>query len=141
MHRIGLAFVAIVSICVWLAMPAGASGSVSAVPSVGAPAEAVSAQRVGAAPTSTCSTPLRLYDGTNLTGASVAISERFVWVNLSTLGFDNRTSSFKVGACAIDMASAANGGGALYETCLTAGCEEDTMDLGWNNVISSVYLH
>ncbi len=138
MHRVGLAFVAIVSIFVWFAVPAGASGAAGAV---GAPAGTIQSQRGGVAPASTCSTALRLYDGASLTGSSVPISERFVWINLSTLGFDNRTSSFKVGACGIDMASAANGGGAWYETCLTPGCEEDTMDPGWNNVISSVYLH
>jgi hypothetical protein len=97
--------------------------------------------RSGVGPEVACSTPLRLYDGTSLTGTFVSISSRGLWINLSSVSFDNRTSSFKVGACSVDLASANGGGGALYEHCLTPGCEEDTMDPGWNNVISSVFLH
>jgi hypothetical protein len=39
------------------------------------------------------------------------------------------------------LASSTNGNGARYTRCLSAGCVENTMDLGWDNVISSVYLH
>ena len=91
-------------------------------------------------PALTCSTPLKLHDGASQSGALATVSERGVWINLSSVGFDNRTSSFTVGACAIQMASGASGTGALYETCLNAFCVENTMDAGWNNVISSVYL-
>lgn len=91
-------------------------------------------------PDVSCSTPLTLYNGTNLTGSSESIYVRGVWVNLSSVGFDNMTSSYEVGACAVILASAANGGGSHYPECLNAGCVENTMLTGWNNVISSVYL-
>jgi hypothetical protein len=88
-----------------------------------------------------CSSPLTLYDGTSLSGASVSISTRGLWINLSTVSFDNRTSSFAVGACAIDLASGTNGGGSRYPRCLSAGCVENSMASGWNNVVSSAFLH
>ncbi|MGH8873923.1 MAG: hypothetical protein ACRDVM_01545 [Acidimicrobiia bacterium] len=88
----------------------------------------------------TCSSPLRLYDGTYQTGDTVSVWTRSAWINLSGIGFDNRTSSFRVGACAVDLASGTWGGGSLYPRCTYAGCEEDVMASGWNNVISSVYL-
>jgi hypothetical protein len=91
-------------------------------------------------PDVSCSTPLKLYNGTYLTGSSVSIYQRGVWVNLSSAGFDNMTSSYEVGACAVILASGANGGGSHYPECLNAGCVENTMLTGWNNVLSSVYL-
>ena len=112
-------------------------GGGSAVVAAAQPTESVHR----AAPTATCSTPLKLHDGTNQSGASVSISQRSIWIDLSGLGFDNRTSSFTVGACQVDMSSAAGGRGALYATCLNPGCAENTMDPGWDNVISSVLLH
>jgi hypothetical protein len=106
------------------------------------PAEAsTSVASHGIRATLTCSSPLKLYDGTYLTGSEVSVSARGLWIDLSTVSFDNRTSSFKVGACSVDLASGAGGSGAHYTRCLSAGCEEDVMDLGWNNVVSSVYLH
>jgi hypothetical protein len=95
----------------------------------------------GRSPASTCSIPLKLFDGTNQGGSSVSISQRLVWVNLSAHSFDNKTSSYTVGSCAVDLASGANGGGQPYTRCLSAGCVENVMDLGWDNTISSVYLH
>ncbi len=92
-------------------------------------------------PTLTCSSPLELYDLTYLGGSNLFVSLRGAWVNLADFGFDNRTSSFHVGACGIDMAALANGGGARYPRCLNPGCTENTMFTGWNNVVSSVYLH
>lgn len=91
-------------------------------------------------PEVSCSTPLRLYDGTFQTGTSASIYTRGLWINLSDLGFNNKTSSYIVGACAVELAAGANGSGALYPECLYAGCDENVMLSGWNNVISSVYL-
>ena len=129
MRRIGCLFLVSAATVVWLVGPALANAGSGAGPgNVGSPAL-------------TCSTALKLHDGASQSGATASVSSRGIWINLSSIGFDNRTSSFTVGACAIEMASADNGGGALYETCLTPFCVENTMDPGWNNVISSVYLH
>lgn len=99
--------------------------------------------RVGGkmAPALTCSTPLTLYDLANRSGSSVQVFTRGLWINLSTVSFDNKTSSFKVGACAVDLAPQTNGSGNHYPECLYAGCIENTMLPGWDNTISSVYLH
>ena len=92
-------------------------------------------------PLVSCSTPLRLYDGTYLSGTSVSIYTRGAWINLSSYGFDNRTSSFQVGACSVSLAAGSGGGGLHYSECLYAGCVENVVASGWNNVISSVYVH
>jgi hypothetical protein len=94
----------------------------------------------GGAPTLNCSTALRLHDGTFQTGTTVYVYARGIWVNLSDVGFNNMTSSYTVGACAVVLASGTNGGGSHYPYCLFAGCVEDVMAPGWDNVISSVYL-
>jgi hypothetical protein len=88
-----------------------------------------------------CSTPLRLYDGTYLSGTTVAIYTRGAWINLGSYGMDNMTSSFKVGACSVSLAAGTGGGGSHYSECLYANCIENVMATGWNNVISSVYIH
>lgn len=92
-------------------------------------------------PSLNCSSPLRLYDGLNRTGATVSIYTRGLWTNLSGLGFDNRTSSYSVGACAVELASGSGGGGSHYPGCVAAWCVVNSMASGWNNVVSSVYLY
>lgn len=87
-----------------------------------------------------CSSPLKLRDGQSQTGTTVSIYTRGLWINLADVGFDNRTSSYTVGACAVELAALANGGGARYPRCLQAWCVENVMFTGWNNVVSSVYL-
>jgi hypothetical protein len=93
------------------------------------------------APNVNCSTPLRLHDGTYQTGTTVSVYVRGLWVDLSTFGFDNSTSSYTVGACAIELALGSGGSGSHYSRCLYAGCVENVMATGWNNVVSSIYLH
>ena len=105
------------------------------------PAQARSKDRTPRMPGVSCSTPLKLYDGASLTGTIASVYTRGLWVNLSTLSFDNRTTSYKVGACAVELASGTNGGGSRYPECLFAGCVENVMLPGWNNTISSVYLY
>ena len=93
------------------------------------------------APYANCATPLKLRDGANQVSPTVSIYTRGTWVNLSSLSFDNRTSSFTVGACSIDLAAGINGSNSHYQTCLFAGCVEDIMDPGWDNAVSSAYLN
>jgi hypothetical protein len=71
----------------------------------------------------------------------VSIYVRGLWIDLSSVSFDNKTSSFWVGACAIDLAPQAGGQGNHYTRCLYAGCVENVMLPGWDNVVSSAYLH
>ena len=74
-------------------------------------------------------------------GSTIAIYTRGLWINLNVVGFDNKTSSYQVGACAIELSSGPNGGGNRYPRCLYAGCTENTLLSGWNNTISPAYLH
>jgi hypothetical protein len=94
-----------------------------------------------ASPDLSCSTPLTLHAGQYQGGATLLVYVRGLWVNLSTYSFDNRTSSFTVGACAAELAAQSGGNGNHYQRCLYAGCVEDVMAPGWDNVVSSVYLH
>jgi hypothetical protein len=85
-----------------------------------------------------CSSSLRLYDGTNKTGAVISLSTRQSVISLSAYGFDNRTSSYRVGACS---ASLYNGlGTSKYSGNTSAGASANSMASGWNNVISSVAI-
>ena len=93
------------------------------------------------APTINCSTPLKLHDSPSQLGAVVSIYARGSWVDLSSFSFDNKTSSYTVGACAIELAAQNGGSGNHYTRCLSSGCVENTMLSGWDNVVSSVYLH
>lgn len=100
---------------------------------VASPGDAVAA--------STCSSYVRLYDGTGYSGTVLYLRDRFQWLNLYLYGFSNRTSSYKIGACSSYFADYTNGGGDWYPTNLTvAYAESPSMISGWNNRVSSVYL-
>jgi hypothetical protein len=103
--------------------------------------EQVRERQLAVDPAVSCSVPLRLYDTAFLGGTVVSVFTRGLWINLSAVSFDNRTTSFKVGACAIELASGPGGGGNFYPRCLSPGCVENTMLSGWNNTISSVFLY
>jgi len=87
-----------------------------------------------------CSTGLRLYDGTSYSGSVLVILDRSLWINLSSYGFDNRTSSYKVGACDAYFAENGSGGGSWYPTSATQAWDQaSSMLSGWSNRVSSVY--
>ncbi len=89
----------------------------------------------------TCSGYLRLYDGTWYGSPVLYLRDRFQWLNLSVYGFNQKTSSYKVGPCYSYFADYANGGGAWYPTYLTEAYDlSPTMISGWNNDVSSVYI-
>ncbi len=89
-----------------------------------------------------CSSYLKLYDRYYYGGASLWISSRGFWHNLSVYGFNQRTSSYRVGACSSIMADYSNGGGAWIPTSLTQAWDVDAVISGsWNNDVSSVYIY
>ncbi len=93
------------------------------------------------AASSSCSSYVRLYDGMSYTGSSLWLSTRWSWINLSTYGFNQRTSSFKIGACSAYFADYSNGGGAWYPTWRTQAYDVgSSMTSGWNNDVSSIYI-
>jgi hypothetical protein len=89
----------------------------------------------------TCSSSLRLYDGTWHTGGILYLSTRGVFHNLSNFGFDNVTSSYRIGACSAAFFSLANGGGSVYPGYTGAWAQYASMVSGWSNVVSSVYIY
>lgn len=87
-----------------------------------------------------CSTTLRLYSSTSYTGSVLAIATRGVVLNLSGYGFDNSTSSYKVGACASTFWENAGGAGSTYPGSTAAGAVSPSMWIGWDNRISSIFI-
>jgi hypothetical protein len=90
-----------------------------------------------------CSSPLRLFADSNYGGRELDLYDRGYWQNLSTWGFDNVLSSYKVGACSVHLAENANGGGYWYPGNTNAGHSEPAMTAGstnWDNRVSSAYL-
>ena len=95
----------------------------------------------GASPMSTCSTTLRLYRSTGFGGAVLALSTRLAWINLSTYGFNNDTSSYRVGGCAATFAEGASGGTPYYPGPTGAAASASSMISGWDDRVSSVWIH
>lgn len=87
----------------------------------------------------TCSTYLRLYTGTNYSGSVLAISSRYVVLNLSSYGFNNVTSSYRIGACSSAFWDLNSGGAPAYGGNTGVGVWSPNMLSGWDNRISSVY--
>ena len=89
---------------------------------------------------STCSTSLKLYANTSYGGATLALSTRGTFLNLSSWGFDNITSSYKIGACSATFYDGANGGAPTYPGNTSAGASATSMLSGWDNRVGSVYI-
>ncbi|MDX2342893.1 MAG: hypothetical protein QNL12_03790 [Acidimicrobiia bacterium] len=88
-----------------------------------------------------CSSSVRLYDGTSYTGAVLYLRGRQVWYNLVDSGFNQKTSSFKIGACSAYFADLAGGTGDWYPTSQTQAYDVATsMASGWDNDVSSVWI-
>jgi hypothetical protein len=87
----------------------------------------------------TCSSSLRLYDGTSYTGTVLSVAIQWQVLNLYKYGFDNRTSSYRIGACGADFYSGDSTSGSLYGGATWAGASASSMGT-WNNILSSVYI-
>lgn len=105
------------------------------------------ARSIGIATTSaasggyTCSSSRRLYSGYSFTGTVLYLNTRGVIHNLSNFGFDNATSSYRVGACAAGFYSLPGLAGSIYPGYTGAYAQYPSMAPGWNNVISSVLIY
>ncbi len=87
-----------------------------------------------------CSSYLRLYRSTSYGGAVLQLATQYTFINLSLYGFDNDTSSYRVGACPAYFYDGANGGTPLYPGATGANSSASTMLTGWDNRVSSVYI-
>ena len=88
--------------------------------------------------TASCSSTLRLYHGTSFTGAVLGLSTRGSLIQLASSGFDNVTSSYRVGACSASLYDGLQSG--LYPGATGAGSQASVMLSGWDNTISSVVI-
>jgi hypothetical protein len=104
-------------------------------------ASTLDSAEASATSSSECSGYLRLYDGTSYSGTILYLRSRYQWHNLADYGFDQRTSSYKIGPCSAYLADYVNGGGDWYPTYLTQAYDQAASMLsGWNNDVSSVYI-
>ena len=94
----------------------------------------------GPMPLASCSSSLRLYRSTGFAGGVLSLTTQNTYINLSAYGFDNDTSSYRVGACASYFYDGTNGSGSLYPGATGAGASASSMVSGWDNRISSVYI-
>lgn len=86
-----------------------------------------------------CAGSIRLYDHASFGTPMVSIPTHGLWVNLTTYGFNNKTSSYRIGGCDAFFADGASGGAPhLSSSLTTAFTNASTMPSGWNNKVSSV---
>lgn len=88
-----------------------------------------------------CSSSVRLYTGTSYTGTVLSITIRFTFLTLSTYGFNNVTSSYKIGACGSSFYDGDAGTGSVYPGTTAANVQYPSMVTGWNDRISSIYIY
>jgi hypothetical protein len=125
------------------AMNAWIASAAASVPAAASPAPAGTSRFAGrgtlATQALTCASSLRLYEHGNFGGRILYLSTRGRWSNLGSYGFDNITSSFRVGACTSYLAEYTNGGGAWYPGG-SAYSSVGVMPGSWNDRLSSAYL-
>lgn len=88
-----------------------------------------------------CSSSLRLYSYSYYGTPVLYLTTRGSWTTLSWFGFDNITSSYRVGACSALFRSGSYGGGSTYPGPTWAWARRSTMGWSWDNVLSSVYIY
>lgn len=93
----------------------------------------------GAVANAYCSGDLVLYRDANYGGNSLSLSYRSTVIPLGGYGFDNVTSSFKVGPCSSRFYDTASGTGP-YPGDTSANSSSATMVSGWDNRISAVRI-
>jgi len=93
----------------------------------------------GAEARAACSGPVRLYRLANFGGSVLQLSAQNQFLNLASYGFDNDTSSYRIGPCAARFYDVWPSGG-LYPGPTSAWIASVSMVGGWDNRISSVYI-
>lgn len=90
-------------------------------------------------PMADCSSSVRLYQNTSYGGSVLELKQRGVTISLSPYGFNNVTSSYKIGACNSRFYDTTTGG-TQYTGNTNAGVSATSMVSGWDNRIGSVYI-
>jgi hypothetical protein len=87
-----------------------------------------------------CSPGLALFENINYGGRELVLQSTSVWINLSAYSFAGITSSYKVGACAVQMNDVDGGGGNFYPGATSAGSNVAWIGTTWNDRIASVLI-
>lgn len=103
-------------------------------------ATAEAARSIEITPFAACSSSLRLYRSTSYGGSVLQLTTRGTVINLSGYGFDNDTSSYRVGACSAGFYDGSGGGAPTYPGSTGANASATSMVSGWDNRVSSVYI-
>ena len=88
-----------------------------------------------------CSSGLDLFQNIDYGGNELIVSSEANWINLSTYGFSDVVSSFKVGACSIGMTDSSNGSGNDYPGPTSSGSDVTWIGAAWNDRVQSVYIY
>lgn len=89
---------------------------------------------------SACALPgVRLYRGTSMGGGVLQLTAQFTVIDLAPYGFDNDTSSYRIGVCSARFYDS-NAGVTAYPGNTNAGASATSMLSGWDNRVSSVYI-
>lgn len=88
---------------------------------------------------SSCSSSVRLYDGTSFNPAVLQLTTRGVYHNLASYGFNNRTSSYIIGACTAHFYDTTSGS-TQYPGNTSSYASATAMLSGWNDRVGSVYI-
>ena len=86
-----------------------------------------------------CGTSVRLYSSAGYAGDVLALTTRFSTINLASHGFNNITSSYRIGSCSAQFFDT-TGGSTVYPGSTTAGSSAAVMVSGWDNRVGSVYI-
>lgn len=92
-------------------------------------------------PMTNCSSNLDLYANISYGGSELMLNSQGNWINLSSYGFSDIVSSFKVGTCSISMNDAANGSGNFYPGPTSPGSLVSWIGTAWNDRIQSVFIY
>jgi hypothetical protein len=95
----------------------------------------------GVTPLANCSSGLDLYENIDYGGSELIVSSRSNWINLSTYGFSDVVSSFKVGVCSISMTDGTNGSGSVYPGPTSPSSDVSWIGAAWNDRVKSVYIY
>ena len=88
-----------------------------------------------------CPSSVKLYSWSWYGTPVLYLTTRGSWTTLSWFGFDNITSSYKVGHCSAVFRSGSYGGGSTYPGPTWAWARRTTMGWSWDNVLSSTYMY
>lgn len=90
---------------------------------------------------SSCGSSLKLYRYNYYGTPVLYLTVRGSWTTLSWFGFDNVTSSYRIGSCQSLLRSGSYGGGSTYPGPTHPWAMRGTMGWYWDNVVSSTYMY